>query len=154
AAGGQPLEIGEVDAEAEPSGGIGGVEARDAAIDQEAAEGHNEGLQADLGDQQAMDDAHDEADGEHGDPGQRPGNGPVGDEIDENDAEQRDHRADRQLDAAGDDDEALPDGEDAEKSDEVGGVGDVDGGEEARIDQRDHRSHHDDQDQKPQILFQ
>ncbi len=63
------------------------------------------------------------------------------------DAEQRNHRADRELDAAGDDDEGLTDRENAEQADLIGGVGDVIGQQEARIDDDDGA---DDQDQDEQ----
>ena len=62
-----------------------------------------------------------------------------GQQVDEDDAEQGEHGADRQVDAAGDDDEALADREDAEQADEVGRVRQVDGRDEARIEIRDDR---------------
>ena len=58
----------------------------------------------------------------------------IDDQVDEDHAEQRDHRADRQLDPAGDDDEGLADGEQAEQADLVGGVGQVARQQEPRID--------------------
>ena len=54
AAGGQPFERREARAEGKAGGGVVGVVARDAAIDQQAAQRHHERLQPDLGDQQAM----------------------------------------------------------------------------------------------------
>ena len=44
----------------------------------------------------------------------------VDQQIEEDDAEQGEHRADRQVDAAGDDDQPLADREQAEQADQVG----------------------------------
>ena len=54
AADGQPLERGKALAEDEAGGGVGGVEARDAAVDQQAAERDDEGLHVEPGDQQPV----------------------------------------------------------------------------------------------------
>ena len=69
-------------------------------------------------------------------------------------AEQRDHRADRQLDAAGDDDEGLADGEQAEQADLVGGIGQVARQQETRIDQRHRGADHDDEDEEAEVLLE
>ena len=45
------------------------------------------------------------------------------------------------------------DGEDAEKADEVGGIGDVDRRQEPRVDDRDHRADDDDQHQEPEVFL-
>ena len=154
AAGGDPFEVGEVDPEREPGGGIFRVEARDAAVDQQAAERHHERLQLQFGDQQAVDQPHQDADPQHQHRRGRPPDALVGDQIDKDDAEQRDDRADRQLDAARDDHESLADGEYSEQTDQIGGVGDVDRRQEPGIDDRDHRPDDDDQHQQTQVFLQ
>ena len=53
-AGDEEFEAGIAAAEGEAGGGIGGVAARHAAIDQQAAQRHDEGLHLELGDQQAV----------------------------------------------------------------------------------------------------
>ena len=94
-----------------PAVAVVGVPAGDAAIDQEAAEGDHEGLRPGGGSSRrpmdgsrcttpARDDQQQ---------GERPVD-VVGDQqVDEDDPEQREDRADREVDAAGDDDEALAD---------------------------------------------
>jgi hypothetical protein len=77
----------------------------------------------------------------------------IDDEIDEDGAEQRDHRANRQLDAAGDDHECLADGKQPEQSDLIGGIGKVGWQQEARIDERHRGADHDDEDEKAEILL-
>ncbi len=83
----------------------------------------------------------------------RPRHPIVRDQVDEEHAEQRDHRAHRELDAAGDDHEALTDREEAEEADEVRGVGEVDRRDEARVDEGDDRADHQDQDEEPEVLL-
>src|SRR5262249_18249074 len=133
AAGGEELEVGVADAEAETGGGVLRVVTGDAAVDEQAAERDNEGLHLHAGDQPAGDGAEQTAADDDADEGERPGNVVVDDEVDEDRTEQRYQRADRQFDAAGDDDESLADGKDAEQADLVGGVRDVGGEEEALI---------------------
>src|SRR5262249_49185731 len=77
----------------------------------------------------------------------------IDDQIDEEDAEQRDHRADGQFYTADDDDEGLGDGEDAEQSDLVQGVGEIADQQEARIDEGDDRADDEDQDQQAQVFL-
>ena len=77
----------------------------------------------------------------------------IDDQVDEQDAEQRDHRADRQLDSADDDDEGFGDGEDAEQPDLVGGVGEIAGQQEARIDKGDDGADHQDQHEQAQVFL-
>ena len=62
---GQPFEIGKVDAERKAGGGVLGIKARHAAIDQQAAKRHDEWLQPHLGDQQTVDQPHHETDDDH-----------------------------------------------------------------------------------------
>ena len=77
----------------------------------------------------------------------------VHDQVDEQHAEQRDHRPHGQLDAADDDHESLRDREDAEHPDLVGGVGKVADQEKARIDDRHDRADHQDQDEQAEIFL-
>ncbi|BAB51502.1 mll4969 [Mesorhizobium japonicum MAFF 303099] len=149
----QEFELGKILAEGETGGAVGGVEAGDAAIDQEAAQGDDEGLQLQPGDQPAMHQADDGAKRDDQHEGQRPVQFAHGDEVDEQCSQQRHHRADRQLDAAGDDDEGLADRQDAEQADQVRGVGKVDRQEEARIDDGHDRADHQDQDQQAEIFL-
>ena len=58
--------------------------------------------------------------------GQRPGQIVGHEKVDEDHAEQREHRSDRQVDAAGNDHEAFAEREQSEQSDQIGGVGQVD----------------------------
>src|SRR6185369_10482014 len=127
AAGGEKLQIFEVDAERKAGGGVGGIEARDTAVDQQAAERHHERLHPLPGDQQSVGHAHQDAHREDDERGNRPRNAAAGDQVDEDHAEKRDHGTDRQLDAAGDDDEGFADGEHAEQADQIGRIGDVHG---------------------------
>ena len=55
----QPFERREALAELEAGGAVVGVVARDAAIDQQAAQGDDEGLQAQPRDEEAVDRAQD-----------------------------------------------------------------------------------------------
>ena len=87
------------------------------------------------------------------DDGHRPGHAVFADHVDEQHAEQRDDRADRKLDAAGHDDEALGDGEQPEQPDQIGRVAEVDRRQEPRVAQIDDRADDDDEDGKPDILF-
>src|SRR5260370_7236895 len=96
---------------------------------------------------------HDAAqnDHEHGDPQlQLQGH----EQVDEDDAQQGEHRADREVDAAGDDDEALADREEAEQADQVRRIREVDRRDEARVQDGDDKAHNDDQEKEPEILFQ
>ena len=61
AAGRQPFERREALAELEARGAVVGVVARDAAIDQQAAQGDDEGLQAHPRDEEAVDRAEHDA---------------------------------------------------------------------------------------------
>ena len=139
---------------AEADGGVGHVPARDAAVDQQAAQGDDEGLQLEAGDEQA-----------HGwRRGRRrcrmaiartscQGSAVVDHEVDEDDADQREHRAHRELDAAGDDDQPDADAEQAEEPDQVRHVDEVDGREEARVEGGRHRTDDQDQDEQAEVLL-
>jgi hypothetical protein len=96
---------------------------------------------------------HSKAEGQDQERGQGPWNAAAGDEVDEDYPEKSDHRTDRKIDAAGDDDETLPDRKHAEEADQVGGVGDVDWREEPRVDERHDGTHHNDQDEESQVLL-
>ena len=58
AASGEILQIFKAYAERKAGGRVGGIEARDAAVDQQTAERHDERLHPFLGDQQSMGQAH------------------------------------------------------------------------------------------------
>ena len=62
-------------------------------------------------------------------------------------------RADRQLDAAGDDDEGLADREQAEQADLVGGVGEVARQQEALVDQRHRRADDEDEEEEAEVFL-
>src|SRR5882724_5075558 len=83
-----------------------------------------------------------------------PGHAHPADEIDEDDAEQRDDGADRQLDAAGDDHEGLGQREQAEEADLVGGVGEVDREQEARVDDRDDGADDEDEEEEAEVFLE
>src|SRR5205807_3543361 len=112
-------EGGKALAEGEALGRILGIETRDAAIDQQSAECHDERLDAHLGNEKAMHRAHRDADGDDDEDGEAPGQAEIGDEIYEDDTEKRDDRPHRQLDTAGDDDKRLGKREKAEEADEI-----------------------------------
>ena len=114
AAGGEKFQTGEVDAEGEAGSGVVRIEAGDAAIDQQAAKRDDEGLQFHPGDQQAVNHSHREADRDHQQGGNRPGDTLIGDQVDKQHAEKGNHRPHRQFDATGNDDQALADGETGE----------------------------------------
>ena len=154
AAGGQPFERREALAELEAGRAVVGVPARDAAIDQQAAQGDDEGLQAQAGDEEAVDRAQHHAAGHDDEHGEPPVELPGHEQVDEDDAEQGEHRADRKVDAAGDDDEALADREQAEQPDEIGGVAEIDRRDEARIEDRHDAAHDQDEQEKAEILLQ
>ena len=79
----------------------------------------------------------------------------VGDqEIDEDGTQQREHRSDRQVDAPRDDDEGLADREQAEQTDQIGGVRQVDRRDEARIHHRDRGADHEHEDEETELLLQ
>ena len=87
--------------------------------------------------------------------GEPPGDLACDQQVDEDDAEQGEHRADRELDAAGDDDEACADREQAEQADQVRRVatrliGDMKRGLMRATTSADHQ----DQDQQAEILLQ
>ena len=77
----------------------------------------------------------------------------IDDQVNEEHPEKRDHRSDRELDAAGDDDEGLGYRENAEQPYLVGGVGQVADQQEARIDQPDDRANHQDEDQQAEVFL-
>jgi hypothetical protein len=89
--GDEEIEAGIGAAEGKAGGSVGCVTARDAAIDEQAAQGDHEGLHAQLGNQQAVNQA--EPDAEHNDDTgcDRPGNAHAADHVDEQHTEQRDH---------------------------------------------------------------
>ena len=150
---GQPFERWKALAEAEAGGGVLGVVAGDAAIDEQTAQRHHEWLQPHLGDEQPVHRAERAAAEHDDDDGRHPVEVVIDDQVDEDGPEQGDHRADRQLDPAGDDDEGLADGEQAEQADLVGGIGQVARQQEPRIDQRHRGADHDDEDKKAEILL-
>lgn len=63
--GGQEFEVWEILAESKARRPVGRIEARCPAIDQEAAEGNDEGLQVEPGDQPAVDGTYDRAEHEN-----------------------------------------------------------------------------------------
>ena len=146
--------VGKLWPNAKPAVPSFGVIARDAAVEQQAAERDDEGLHAHLRDQEAVDRAEHEADADRDEDRHRPRHFEGHEQIDEDHAEQREHRADRQIDAAGDDDEALADGEQAEEADQVGRVRQVDRRDEARVDQRDDGADDEDEEEEPEVLLQ
>jgi hypothetical protein len=152
AAGGQPLQRREARAERKPRRRVLGIVAGDAAVDEQAAERHHERLQPELGDKETVQQPDQAADRHHDDEGKTWTHGLARHEVDENHAEQRDDRADRQLDAARDDHEGLRHGEYAEQADQVRRARQVDRRQEARIDDRHHRSDDDDEDEEPEVF--
>ena len=154
AARGQPLERRVAGAKLESCRPVLRVEACHAPVDEQTAERHDEGLQLHLGDEEAVEQADDDA-GQHDQTGGRaPRQAVVGHQADEDDAEQREDRADREIDAARDDDEAFADREQAVEPDQVRGVRDVDGRDEAGVQHRHDGAHHHDEEEKPEVLLQ
>ncbi len=151
---GQPFERRKALTERKPCRSVVGVIAGDPAIQQQAAERDHEGLQAHLRDQHAIDPSDQRPRNKGDQHGQGPGQLQRHDEIDEDHAQQREHRADREIDAAGDDHKAFAEREQPEKTDQIGGVGHVDRGQKARVDQRDDGADHEDEDEEAQIFFQ
>ena len=154
ASGGDPFERRKALAELKSGGPVVGVPARDAAIDQEAAEGHDEGLQIHARDEKPMHPAKDHAETDDDENGKEPGHVIVHEQVDEDDAEQGELRADRKVDAAGYDDEAFADREQAEQPDEIGGIRQIDRRDEARVEERHHGADDDDEQEKPEIFLQ
>src|SRR5262249_23627503 len=135
-------------------GAVVGVVARDAAIDQQSAQGDDERLQLEPGDEKAVDGAQYHAAQHHHDHGEPPRQLPGHQQVDVDDAEQRENRADGEVDAAGDDDEALADREQAEQPDQVRRVAEIDRRQEAGIEDGHDQADHQDQHQEPEILLQ
>ena len=118
-AGGEEFESAEI-AVAEALGLVVGEVASGAAVEEKSAECDDEGLELELGDEEAVGEAEEEdAEG-----GEEEGEGPghVGEEHAEDDALEGEDGADGEVDAGGDDDHAGADGEDAEEADEGGEV--------------------------------
>ena len=149
----QPFEGREADAEAEAGRGVRRVEACDTAIDQQATERHDEGLQVHPRDEEAVDEPEQHAQHQHEEECRRPGQLVSHHEVDEQHAEQGDDRAHRQFDAAGDDDKRLADGKEPEQSHEVRRVAEIDRRQEQGIDERHHRAHHQDEDEQADIFL-
>ena len=154
APGRQPFQFGKADPKTKARRAVGGEPAGDAAVDQKAAQGDDEGLHLQPRDEKPVREADDAAQRDHQRDGQRPGDVAVGEQIDEQHAQQRDHRAGRQFDAPRDDDEGLADREQAEQADQIGGVGDVDRRQEQRVDRRHHRADRQNENDKPNVLAQ
>ncbi len=112
--GGDPFERRKALAELKSGCPVVGIPASDAAIDQEAAKRHDEGLQVHPRDEKPMHPAKDDAETDNNQNGENPRQVIVHEQVDENDAEQGELRADRKVDAARDDDEAFADREQAE----------------------------------------
>ena len=129
------------------------VVASGAAVDQQAAQRDHEGLDAHLGDERAVDDADRKPAGNNDREGCNPVDVAIDDQIDEQDAEQCDHGADRQLDSADDDDEGFGNGEDTEQTDLIGGIGEIADEQEARIDEGDDSADDQDQDEQTQVFL-
>ena len=118
---------------AEAARAVGGVVARRAAIDQQPAQGHDERLHLHPRDQERLQRAEHDAAEHHQQQRQRPGQPVDRQQIDEHDAKQREHRTDREVDAAGDDHQPFADRKDAEQADQVGHVEQVHAGQEAGL---------------------
>src|SRR5277367_4979804 len=114
ASGGDPFEGRKALAELKSGSPVVGVPASDAAIDQEAAKRHDEGLQVHSRDEKPMDEAKDHAETDNDENGENPRQVIVHEQVDEDDAEQGELRADRKVDAACYDDKAFADGEQSE----------------------------------------
>ena len=153
AARGEPGQGLELVAVAEADGGVVHVPARDAAIDQQAAQGDDEGLHPEPGDEEAVDGAEHDADADRERQRQLPGQAVIDHEVGEDHADQREHRAHRELDAAGDDDQPLADREQAEQPDQVRHVDEVDRREEARVEGGREGADDQDQDEEAEVLL-
>src|SRR5262249_24708829 len=140
-------------AETEARCRIFGVVARGATVDQQSAHREHEWLDTHSRDERAVHRADGKPAGDDDGEGGNPIDLVIDDQIDEQNAEQRDHRADRKFYSANDDDEGLGDGEDAEQSDLVGGVGEIADQKEARIDEGDDRADQKDQDKQAQVFL-
>src|ERR1700733_1250583 len=77
----------------------------------------------------------------------------VGNEIDEDHAQQGEHRPDRQIDAAGDDGQALADGKNAEQAYQVGHVEQVHRRQELRIEHLGYGTDHHQQKEQTKLFF-
>ena len=85
---------------------------------------------------------------QHGQQREGPGDLISRQKVDEYDAEQREHRAERKVDAAGDDHEPLAERKHTEEADQIGHVEQVHQRQEGRIDRaRDGGNHHQQQAQ-------
>jgi hypothetical protein len=82
-----------------------------------------------------------------------PGHALVGHEVDEDHADQGEHRAHREIDAAGDDDDADADREDAEEADQVRHVAEIDRRQEHRVEDRGDRTDDEDQHEEPEVFL-
>jgi len=80
---------------------------------------------------------------------QRPGPVPFSQRQHEQHPVERNHRADRQVNATGDDDSPAPDAEDAEQADQIGGVGKVGLRKEGVVFQPGGDTEDDEQDKNP-----
>ena len=143
----QPLRVAEAD------GRVAGVVARRAAVDQQAAKGHDEGLQLGARHQHAVQRPDQQPAHQHEQQRQRPGHAVIRQQIDEHDPQQRKDRADRQVNAAGDDDQALPDAEHPEQPDQVRHVQQVHRRQEARVERRRDRADHQHQHEKAELFL-
>src|ERR1700721_3723448 len=115
ASSGDPFERRKALAELESRCPVVGVPASDAAIDQEAAKRHDERLQVHSRDEKPMHPAKDHAETDNEENGEDPWHVIVHEQVDEDDAEQGELRADRQVDAARYDDKAFANGEEAKQ---------------------------------------
>ena len=95
AARGQPFQHREAGAETEAGGGVLGVIARGAAVDQQSAQRHHEWLDMHFGGEQAVHGADHQSAGEDHGKGDHPVDVVIDDQVDEQHAQQRYHRADR-----------------------------------------------------------
>src|SRR6185437_12267329 len=153
AAGGDPFERWQALAELEARRAVVGVVARRAAIDQQAAQGDDERLQLELRHQEAVDRPKHDTGRDDDDHRKPPRHRVRYQQIDEDHAEQREDRTDRQVDTAGDDDNALAQREQAEQADQVGGVAEVDRRQEARIHEGYDAADHDDQQEQAEVFL-
>jgi hypothetical protein len=153
AAGGQPFERLEAAGIAEADGRVVHVVAGGTAVDQEAAEGDDEGLHVEARHQDAVDDAEADAEPDGDRQDELPGHAIVGHEVDEDHPDQREHRAHREVDAAGDDDHTDADREDAEEADEVRHVAEIDRRQEDRVEEGGDGTHDEDQHEEPEVFL-
>src|SRR5277367_1030487 len=114
ASGGDPFERRKALAELKSGCPIVSVPASDAAIDQEAAKRHDEGLQVHSRDEKPMHPAKNHTETDNDENGEDPRQMIVHEQVDEDDAKQGELRADRKVDAACYDDKAFADGEQSE----------------------------------------